>query len=105
MTATTGNGGRMKTSLGKALWILTIVLFGLSLPVLAQNTRGSLGGTVVDGNKAAVAGAAVKAKSTTTGAEVSTTTDSQGAFNFPSLDIGAYDVTVEAKGFKKTDIK
>ena len=94
----------MKTSLGKVFWVLTIVLLGLSLPALAQ-TRSSLGGSVTDTNKAAVAGAAVKAKNVDTGEELVTTTDGQGSFVFPSVAAGKYDVSIEAKGFKSTNVK
>jgi len=94
----------MKTNLGKVFWLLITILLGLSLPALGQ-TRGSLGGSVTDANKEAVAGATVKAKNVDTAEVLVTTTDNQGAYTFPSVAIGKWDVSIEAKGFKNTNVK
>ena len=69
-----------------------------------QVTRGSLAGIVTDPTGAALPAAAVTLKNPATGAEARATTDSQGAFVFPSLAVGRYAITVEAKGFKRAAV-
>jgi hypothetical protein len=65
-------------------------------------TSGSIGGTVVDPNGAAVAGAKVIASGAVATRE--TTTDGNGAFEIPNLTLGGYTVTVEQTGFKKATV-
>ena len=66
---------------------------------MAQGESGQISGTVTDPNGAVVPGATVTVKSTTTGAERSTTTGSSGDYLVPNLQPGIYDVTVTATGF------
>ena len=83
--------------------ILTFLLLA-SVPAFGQGTRGSLRGTVADPNGAAISGASVTLKQFGTNEEFKATTDSQGNFAFPQLAPGKYSVTVEASGFKKTEL-
>ncbi|HXG92081.1 MAG TPA: carboxypeptidase-like regulatory domain-containing protein [Blastocatellia bacterium] len=83
--------------------LLTMLLLA-NIPALAQATRGSLTGLVSDINKAAIAGATVTLKNISTGEELRTSTNSQGVFVFPSLLPGTYSATVEASGFKRTEV-
>jgi hypothetical protein len=83
--------------------ILTFLLLA-SVPAFGQGTRGSLSGVVADPNGQAITGASVTLKQAGTNEELKATTNSQGAFAFPSLAPGRYSVTVEASGFKKTEL-
>ena len=70
--------------------------------VRAQDTRGTISGTVTDPVAAAVVGAAVVVTNTATGVATPLTTNSSGYYEAPPLVEGQYQVTVEAPGFKKT---
>ena len=83
--------------------ILTFLLLA-SVPAFGQGTRGSLNGLVKDPNGAAISGASVTLKQAGTNQEFKATTNSQGIFDFPQLTPGRYSVTVEATGFKKTEL-
>ena len=83
--------------------ILTFLLLA-SAPAFGQATRGSLTGVVKDPNSAAIVGATITLKNTATGEEAKATSDAQGAFSFPSLSPGRYSATVEAGGFKRTEL-
>jgi hypothetical protein len=75
-----------------------------NIPVFAQATRGSLTGIVSDQNAAAISGAMVMIKNTATGEEFQVETNSQGVFVLPSLLPGKYSATIEASGFKRTEV-
>ncbi len=85
-------------ALALTLWLMA------SPSAFGQVTRGSLAGTITDPTGAALPAAAVTLKNPATGAEARATTDSQGAFVFPSLAVGRYAITVEAKGFKRATV-
>lgn len=84
--------------------VTLLALMLLSLTALGQ-TRGSLGGQVNDQSGGALSGARVVAKHVGTGEEFSATTDSLGGFNFPSVPLGGFNITVEAAGFKRAEIQ
>ncbi len=77
--------------------LLAIALF--ALPVAAQEQRGSIEGVVKDASGAVVPGATVEARAAGSGV-LSTTSDASGAFRFPSLLPGTYEVTASISGFK-----
>ncbi|MFN0108782.1 MAG: carboxypeptidase regulatory-like domain-containing protein [Blastocatellia bacterium] len=79
---------------------LTIVL-ALAVTTLAQGTNAALSGTVTDANQAAVPGATVTAVNVNTGVSNTTTTNESGVYSYPSLQPGAYRLSVEKPGFKK----
>ena len=83
--------------------ILTFLMLA-SVPAFGQGTRGSLTGVVADPNGAAISGASVTLKQSGTNEELKASTNAQGVFSFPSLQPGRYSVTVEANGFKKTEL-
>ena len=86
-------------SLAFALAVTMILFF--NKPVMAQATTGNLKGTVVDPNGAALAGASVTVKNEATGIEVTSTSNSEGAFTFTNLLPGKYTVKVApSSGFK-----
>ncbi len=87
-------------TLAFALAVFSMILLS-NTPVMAQATTGTLRGTVLDPNGAAVAGAAVTVKNEATGIETTSTSNSEGAFTITSLLPGKYSVTVApSSGFK-----
>lgn len=67
----------------------------------AQDSRGTITGTVRDSSKAVVPGATVTITSAAMGNEVTAVTNESGYFEVPYLIAGTYKVTVELQGFKK----
>jgi hypothetical protein len=91
--------------------LLVSLAFGLALilggpPVMAQETSGTIKGTVVDQAGAAIPGATVTVRNQDTGITQNVTAGDSGNFTIPKLPPGKYTVTVEATaGFKKKEIK
>src|ERR1700681_944296 len=84
---------------------LTFILWGLAflLPLgrlQADELVGRIHGTVVDRSAAAVPGAQVKATNTETRVSTMVPAANDGSFQFLSLPIGIYDVTVSKTGFR-----
>jgi len=69
-----------------------------ALPVVAQEQRGSIEGVVKDVSGAILPGATVEAKASN-GAVLSTVSDAGGAFRFPSVAPGTYEMTANLQGF------
>ncbi|MFZ4795460.1 MAG: carboxypeptidase regulatory-like domain-containing protein, partial [Blastocatellia bacterium] len=67
----------------------------------AQRGRGTILGAVTDAGGAVVPGAVVTVTSTATNAASTTTTNSDGNFTVPNLEVGGYTVAVTKDGFKK----
>src|SRR6266540_1659856 len=95
----------LRVSLGR-LSALSIALFALALPTifvsslgLAQETTGSIEGTVTDPSGAAVPHASVEISGSTLVRPRTATTDSSGYYNFSQLPPGSYEVNVKAPGF------
>src|SRR6476661_2030632 len=80
--------------------LMMILIFAQAIS--AQDTRGSIKGTVTDPNKAAVPGASVKIVDTARGTTTSLTTNSDGYYQANYLIPATYQITVEANGFKRT---
>ena len=80
--------------------ILLALLVLVSVPTFAQQTLGSVDGTVTDQSGAVVQGATVKIHNTATNLEVTAVTKEDGSFNIADLPIGAYEVTFSKQGFK-----
>lgn len=83
--------------------LLTTILFVLLSVFFAagQTINGTILGSVVDQQDAAVAGATVTAKDAATGLERSTTTNDSGSFRISGLPVGNYSVSVESSGFSQ----
>ena len=77
-----------------------LILLSASLVINAQTFRGAINGTVSDPSGAVVPNAQVKATEVATGVEHSTVTTSDGQFAIPDIPLGAYKVSVTAKGFR-----
>jgi hypothetical protein len=78
-------------------------LFVLLLPgsIRAQFSSADVLGTVTDATGAVLTGATVTIKNTGTGITRTAETSKTGEYLFTPLQIGTYEVTVEAKGFRK----
>ena len=83
---------------------LTLLLCALSTAAgFAQTTSGSIAGSVADPNGAAVANATVTVTDEARAFSQTATTDAEGRFVFPTLSPSTYKLTIESKGFKKTE--
>jgi Carboxypeptidase regulatory-like domain/TonB-dependent Receptor Plug Domain len=78
-----------------------VLLLAIPFAAHAQNYAGSVRGTVTDPSGAAVAGATVALRNVGTNETSTTTTNSSGAYSFPAVNVGAYEVTVKATSFKE----
>lgn len=76
-------------------------LLSLCALMYAQEFRSTLSGRVTDPSGAAVVGATVIATETNTNAKSEVKSSSAGEYTLPFLAPGAYQLTVEAAGFKK----
>src|SRR5260370_26140166 len=105
-TCTVGSGGLGGCALiaaARFFVVVTIMVAGLSLPLLAQSTAGRTLGTVTDQSGAAVASATVVVTDAERGLTRTVTTDEAGAYAAADLQPGTYKIRVEAKGFKTVD--
>lgn len=84
-------------------WAFLFCVLTLLAPLAAraQQTLGSINGTVVDQSKAVVANTAVEARNVNTGLVVNAKTQNDGSFNLADLPIGTYEVSFTKEGFKK----
>jgi hypothetical protein len=78
---------------------LALVALLLATLAVAQVTKGSLSGTVVDPTGGVIPGADVKITDTSTGAVQKGASDSSGHFRFNLINPGTYDVEVSKQGF------
>jgi hypothetical protein len=83
-----------------SLWM---VVMGLACnAAYGQSQTGSISGSVLDPNGAALADAAIEARQAATGIIVRTVSSDAGLYVFPNLPVGIWTVTVEKIGFKKS---
>ncbi len=87
-----------------AVAFFALVASLLPLPAAAQTNQGSIAGNVADPSGAMVANAKIVAKDVNTGATYQTVSSSAGAYRFPNLNIGTYDITATASGFKSATL-
>ncbi|MBI3682801.1 MAG: TonB-dependent receptor [Acidobacteria bacterium] len=78
-------------------WLVALVL---PASLLAQTVSTQILGLVTDSSGAVIPGAAITAKRIETGDVRTTTSNETGNYIFPLLDIGEYEVTCTAAGFK-----
>jgi len=71
-----------------------------SLPAVAQERFGSIGGTITDTTKAAVPGATITVTNKQNGAVRTAVSEREGTFRVPDLPPGRYTVTIELQGFQ-----
>ena len=91
---------RLRANLLNVFILSAIALaFAGGIPLWAQYTTGSLGGTVEDPAGAVVPGAVVTVQNEGTGLTRGTTSQPNGEFLFPTLPIGHYKLSVTKPGF------
>jgi Carboxypeptidase regulatory-like domain len=86
-------------------WLALVILLS---GFMHASVGGSISGTVKDPTGAVVSKAAVIARDTDTGLRQTAITDPIGAYNFPVLPVGHYEISVTHPGFKpylRTTIK
>ena len=99
------------SSRGSLAFQVLLVLFalvfalGLAITTQAQTNQGSIAGNILDPSGALVTGAKIVAINKATGATYDTVSSSAGAYRFPNVTVGTYDVTVTATGFKTATLK
>src|SRR5579872_1142302 len=93
----------MKANLQARVVGVVVSLFLFSAAAIGQSTFGSITGTVRDPSGAVVPGASVTVINQGTAGARHTNTGSTGDFTVPALDVGAYRIRVEAKGFTVYD--
>jgi hypothetical protein len=85
----------MRIGMPLAVLLLAVVINGH-----AQVLYGSIVGNVTDKSNAVVAGATVKITHKATNQTRETAANSEGSFNFPTVQTGTYEITVSKVGFK-----
>ena len=90
--------------------ICFLLLLGVGLAVAptagAQSApAGSLTGVVQDPNGAAVPAASVTVRNVGTGLTRTAAADADGRWTIPALPVGGYEVLIEARGFKRTQLQ
>jgi hypothetical protein len=86
-------------------WLLCIAVLCFTAPVFAQTSSGSVSGSVVDAQQAAIVNATITLTDQDRRTVTATKSDSEGRFVFPNILPGKYTITVEHSGFKKTERK
>jgi hypothetical protein len=76
-----------------------LLIFGFSAIAWAA-VGGGLSGNVTDAKGAPISGARLVAVSAAQGLQTKTSSDAKGAYRFPALAVGLYDLRVEAPGYK-----
>jgi hypothetical protein len=80
------------------LWLLPLLCVAVAI---AQESRGSISGHVIDPAGAAVPGAKVEAQNLDTGVVLQSATNDAGIYQIPFVVPGNYKVVIEHPGFKK----
>ncbi len=82
-----------------------LLMLSLAMPVSAQETRGSIEGLIKDTSGAVLPGVTIEARSPALVGVQSTVSDAAGAYRFPALPPGRYEVTAVLSGFQTATIK
>jgi hypothetical protein len=80
--------------------LLTLATIFLSIGAAFAGVTASISGTVKDSSGAVLVGASVTATNIATGIVQTVFSNGEGAYTFPALPPGKYDVEVRQKGFK-----
>jgi len=86
------------TKLRFQLSVAVIVLFGITAAWAA--ITGSISGVVSDQSGAVMPGLTIVATNESTNIATTAVTDSKGFYNFPTLNVGIYDLNVKKPGFR-----
>jgi hypothetical protein len=82
---------------------LVALFFAVIFSAAAQESRGAINGRVIDSSGAVIAGADVRAINQETGVTASAKTNEAGNYSIPYLVPGAYKVTADFTGFKRSE--
>ncbi|HEY8561444.1 MAG TPA: TonB-dependent receptor [Pyrinomonadaceae bacterium] len=85
------------------LTFFALVLCG-ALSTFAQQPTATLTGVLTDPNGAVITGASVTVTNSATNLSRTVATNDNGAYNFPDLPVGRYEISIDAAGFTKTKI-
>lgn len=91
---------RCKAILTCVFLALCVILYSPRIQAQGQAVYGAVNGHVTDPSGAAIPGAKIAATNISTGAKVSTVSNSAGYYNLVGLIAGNYTVVVTATGFK-----
>src|SRR5580658_501231 len=83
--------------------VLVFSLMGISSLQAQTSTTGNIAGIVTDPTGAVVPGVSITLKNIDTGSSTSTTSNSQGSYNFAFLQPGNYSLVASMTGFQKTE--
>jgi Carboxypeptidase regulatory-like domain len=89
------------SKLKPAVFVVFLVLALIPAQPHAQQTLGSINGTVTDTSGAVVQGTDVKIRNVGTNLEVDVQTKGDGSFSVVDLPIGTYEVTLSKEGLEK----
>jgi Carboxypeptidase regulatory-like domain len=81
--------------------VVLIATFFMIAPVMAQTGAASITGTITDSTGGAVANATITARDTETGTTRTVQASSSGEFSISPLQVGAYELSGGAPGFKQ----
>ncbi len=93
---------RRATLYGILAFILSVLA---SSGAFAQETRGSIEGVVKDSSGAVLPGVTIEARSPALVGVASAVADASGAYRFPALSPGVYEVTATLAGFQTTKVE
>jgi len=83
-----------------ALFILAAATSGFS-----QSSRGTIAGTILDPSGAVIEGATIAATGVETGAVYKATSTATGSYRLPDIQLGTYNITISANGFRTAEEK
>ena len=92
---------RTECRFGLGLFVGCFILL-LATTASAQSDRGTIAGSVADSSGAVIKDASVTLRGVSTGNVYQTKTTGDGVYRISDLQIGRYDVTVAAAGFKNS---
>jgi hypothetical protein len=90
----------MKYAFRLTLCVISIGFFLLLGARVWAATGGSVSGTIKDASGGAIAKASVIIRNLATGFQQSATTNDEGFYAFPTLDVGTYEIDITFPGFK-----
>lgn len=85
--------------------VFALLILTTATAAFSQSSRGTIAGTILDSSGAAVEGAIITATGVETGAVYKTTSTVTGSYRIPDIQLGTYNITVSANGFKTSDQK
>jgi hypothetical protein len=84
--------------------LLAVAILQFVSPLFPQATTANVVGSVTDPSGGLIPSATVTIRNPQTGQTRFATTDSQGNYEFPFLQVGEYSITVEKAGFQKSEV-